>query len=446
LPDQSQQMIYAEQRWLETGTRQRVLHISERELNLYCQNANKCATLLMILAGYCYDAYATGYMYDDLDGDLCGHRERACGEILYPLTNMFTTFLSLSTMWSCMLLTMLAPGKALHGSPDEFAYILRVVESEFQWIGFYVGISVVSFFVTIVVWSWSDKEFGIETTALLTLQMCASAFVIYWVAAFLFHKFQVPIDKVVRTWQFGKFWARPNRTKYQYLHESYGDEEAAKALADDELSESSFHRSMAKVFGVFRSHSVNSHHFHLPHLPHLSHLSHHHSHHSHLSHHSHRAHDSEPGLEVRAARPTVDEPETADADAAPAAKPLTPDTAHVRGATASAHPAAHSSCHGDTCRKANTDGSSVNNIDGDSSGVSTSETRSAAVNVRTNSDNSSGHDAARAQEQKHGRSPVASGEPAARPLLSPRRWLRSPRAKQSAPPSPGDAAGARVQL
>uniref|UniRef100_A0A7S4BZ34 Uncharacterized protein n=1 Tax=Chrysotila carterae TaxID=13221 RepID=A0A7S4BZ34_CHRCT len=122
-------MIYAEQRWLETGTRQRVLHISERELNLYCQNANKCATLLMILAGYCYDAYATGYMYDDLDGDLCGHRERACGEILYPLTNMFTTFLSLSTMWSCMLLTMLAPGKALHGSPDEFAYILRVVRS-----------------------------------------------------------------------------------------------------------------------------------------------------------------------------------------------------------------------------------------------------------------------------------------------------------------------------
>eukprot|EP00965_Chrysotila_dentata_P112841 3728655-Pleurochrysis_carterae.AAC.2 len=50
-------------------------------------------------------------------------------QILYPLTNMFTTFLSLSTMWSCMLLTMLAPGKALHGSPDEFAYILRVVRS-----------------------------------------------------------------------------------------------------------------------------------------------------------------------------------------------------------------------------------------------------------------------------------------------------------------------------
>eukprot|EP00965_Chrysotila_dentata_P112842 3728655-Pleurochrysis_carterae.AAC.3 len=129
----SQQMIYAEQRWLETGTRQRVLHISERELNLYCQNANKCATLLMILAGYCYDAYATGYMYDDLDGDLCGHRERACGEVIAS-TDTSSERQSFLSCLECQLLlqsnlSMLSAERCLPVNPTSAPLTLRILMS-----------------------------------------------------------------------------------------------------------------------------------------------------------------------------------------------------------------------------------------------------------------------------------------------------------------------------
>ena len=66
------------------------MRLRERELELCLRNTNTTGTLAATLCCFAYDALLAGNIYAASDGDLCGHREILCAELLYPLSIVIT--------------------------------------------------------------------------------------------------------------------------------------------------------------------------------------------------------------------------------------------------------------------------------------------------------------------------------------------------------------------
>ena len=122
-------MLQADKEALLNTYKVRMLQIREKELEFFIQNTHQCALLSGLLTGFAYDAFTGGFIYDYVDNDLCDYSELFCAEILYPLAMIITIFLSMLTLWGCMLITMLAPRLALMGHPDAFSLCVDLVRA-----------------------------------------------------------------------------------------------------------------------------------------------------------------------------------------------------------------------------------------------------------------------------------------------------------------------------
>lgn len=113
-------MLLASTRQVVTGLRLDILHIRERELDFFLANLRNVALVSTLLSGLGY----SGLMYTKqiMDSDLCGHHERMCSQVTYPLAVTATMCLAIQTSLGCTLLTMYGPALALHGHPEVWSF------------------------------------------------------------------------------------------------------------------------------------------------------------------------------------------------------------------------------------------------------------------------------------------------------------------------------------
>ena len=145
-------MLHADKEALRTAYKLRLLAIREKELNYFLQNCINIATLAAMLAGFAQ----SGLIYTKyIDKNLCGEREIGCSELLYPIIIIVVMCLSLTCLWSCMLVTMMAPGLALRGPEGSLVRCLDIVAEEYQSALVYFIAALFFFFASAILWSFS---------------------------------------------------------------------------------------------------------------------------------------------------------------------------------------------------------------------------------------------------------------------------------------------------
>ena len=132
----------------------RLMAIRQQELELTVRQANCCGTLFALLAGIMADSMWTGYyMYEigDYRQSSGGgaHGEGASLELLAALCMYLAIFVPLLGLWHCMLLTLLAPRRALHGPQRAFGSTVDALRHEFLHVLELLAASVGCIFSTV---------------------------------------------------------------------------------------------------------------------------------------------------------------------------------------------------------------------------------------------------------------------------------------------------------
>ena len=123
-------MLLADKQNLEMSYRLRMLHIREKELDFYMKNTSNIANLAVLLTCFAYSGLTQPTQTKMVDHDICGsaeNKEAFCAEILWPISITCTIFLSMLTLWGCMLVTMLAPRLALLGPDGSLSHVVDLV-------------------------------------------------------------------------------------------------------------------------------------------------------------------------------------------------------------------------------------------------------------------------------------------------------------------------------
>lgn len=171
-------MLSAQKEQLLADYRVRIIKLREKELDLLLTQSLSIATTFALLGGVMADAMWTGYfMYTIQPGERDGICPCSWLEA-FAAGSMYTSiFLPLLGLWHSMLLTLLAPRKALHGAPELLGETVDAFKAEVLHSLKLLGASVVSVFSTGASWAWATNTFvpiSAVASVLVTLVCAAS--------------------------------------------------------------------------------------------------------------------------------------------------------------------------------------------------------------------------------------------------------------------------------
>ena len=102
--------------------------------------------------------------------------------------------LSLTCLWSCMLVTMMAPGLALRGPEGSLVRCLDIVAEEYQSALVYFIAALVFFFASAILWSFSRGTHNAVSVTLIVVFFFAC---IYYTALRAMLRFDIPRGELV---------------------------------------------------------------------------------------------------------------------------------------------------------------------------------------------------------------------------------------------------------
>ena len=141
-------MLFGRKEELVTSTTLRIVNIRAGELALLVRQANGCAIVFALLAGAAADSMWTGYyMYHLREASSRG------AELVYAATMYASIFFPLAGLWRTVLLTTLAPRKALHGAGADAANVVSDFRDEMRCVLLILAVSVCSLFLTLGTWA-----------------------------------------------------------------------------------------------------------------------------------------------------------------------------------------------------------------------------------------------------------------------------------------------------
>jgi hypothetical protein len=185
-------MLAAQKENLESGFRQRMLRIRDKELDFFTRNCQSVAQLSALIAGFAY----SGLIYVKyIDVDLCGPNEILCAEILYPIMITITMSTALFAMWGATLITMLAPGLALRGPQGSMNRCVDMVVQEYQYTLFLFTCALVGLLFSCIIWSWTQHF--LPATVSMTLTCLAFCYFIWLASVRSMRTFDIPRAKLI---------------------------------------------------------------------------------------------------------------------------------------------------------------------------------------------------------------------------------------------------------
>ena len=141
--------------------RVRMVKLREKELDLCFNQLLGCATTFALLAGIMADAMWTGYyMYAIQLGERDGKCPCSWIEAWAASTMYISIFLPMLGLFHAMLVTLLAPRKALHGDPEHLGEVVEAFQEEVVHSVRLLMVSVASIFGTGASWAWSTPYFA----------------------------------------------------------------------------------------------------------------------------------------------------------------------------------------------------------------------------------------------------------------------------------------------
>ena len=192
-------MLHADKANLESNFRVRMLNIREKELMFFvrnCQNLANLAALIACMAqsGLIYTKY--------IDFNLCGQglvslqsKELLCAEFTYPIAIFSTMGLCLLCMWVSMLVSLLAPGRALRGPDGSMDECVRMIGEEYEYALAILACALLMFFVSAVLWAWASQL--LPVAVVLTLILLASVRVIWSMTRYTVKSFNIAKGDIV---------------------------------------------------------------------------------------------------------------------------------------------------------------------------------------------------------------------------------------------------------
>jgi hypothetical protein len=158
-------MLLADKRDLQNQLKLSVLHIEEKELNLYTNNCNTVGTQAALLAGFAFAAII------EVRGDLFveGNDDTWVKSLWFAVTAA-AMMLEICAVVKAMQLSIWAPGLALRGPEGSMTISLVVMRTEYKkvhWL-FYSGLFF--FHASVALYTWGfDAAFTLSTrTCLVT--------------------------------------------------------------------------------------------------------------------------------------------------------------------------------------------------------------------------------------------------------------------------------------
>ncbi|KAL3901531.1 MAG: hypothetical protein SGPRY_012262, partial [Prymnesium sp.] len=156
-------MLLADKRDLENRLKVSVLHIEEKELQLYTNNCNTIGTQAALLSGFAF----TAIIETPLDAFI-ETTERDTKSVWYAVT-IVTMLLELAALVKAMQLSLWAPNLALRGPEGSMTVSLIVMRAEYKKVQslFYAGL--VGFHASATMYAWAFSFQELVTLPSLTL-------------------------------------------------------------------------------------------------------------------------------------------------------------------------------------------------------------------------------------------------------------------------------------
>jgi len=152
----------------------RIMQLRDKEMQLIVSQANGASIIFALLTGIMADAMWTGYyMYAirEVGGTYREHDNQAWStwfELVVCLSVYTSIFLPVLGLWTCMLLTLLGPRRALNGPPESFNETVDSMMEEFAAIPKMLAMCIFSVFGTMATWSWATWQEGSKVEGPLT--------------------------------------------------------------------------------------------------------------------------------------------------------------------------------------------------------------------------------------------------------------------------------------
>lgn len=165
-------MLYADKAALENRTKVKLLAIRERELTLYTNNCRTVGTVSALMAGIAYSALIYTKM--------AYFQESSVIQQFFYISGLTVCMgLSLRNVLGTTLLTMLGPGKALRGPDGSMHSAVDGMLDSFEGIVIVQHLTIYTFMVTTIAYSWGAATSSVITSVLLTLLVVSVTYTMY---------------------------------------------------------------------------------------------------------------------------------------------------------------------------------------------------------------------------------------------------------------------------
>ncbi|KAL1526559.1 hypothetical protein AB1Y20_015267 [Prymnesium parvum] len=162
-------MLLADKRDLKNKLKLSVLHIEEKELNLYTDNCNTLGTQAALLSGFAFAA-----IIETPASEFSFEAQRTNSKSMWYSVTIVTMLLELAALVKAMQLSLWAPNLALRGPEGSMTVSLIVMRAEYRKVHalFYAGLVGFHTSAALYAWSFFFDQLAIPMTVIIFCVLC----------------------------------------------------------------------------------------------------------------------------------------------------------------------------------------------------------------------------------------------------------------------------------